>query len=156
MKLRKIRIFFVASAGSQPEAILDHIQRFFKVKTIGRLLSEEKSGYQKKRLQINGLYGGSSEAITNNLFWMTLYQNGYHRFYTPAGRGWVFPRPDGQPDDWTIFEWDSFFNSLEVATESNHIAFDIVRSVLETQYENGNIPNWRGVMVELPTVLNHR
>lgn len=136
-------LFFVASAGQSPEAILDHIRHFFKNKTINGLLSEEKSTYQKKRLQISGLYGGSAEAITNNLFWTTLYQNGYHRFYTPAGRGWIFPRPDGQLDDWTIFEWDSFFNSLEASIESNHVAFDIVRSVLETQYENGNIPNWR-------------
>jgi len=30
-----------------------------------------------------------------------------------------------------------------VAVENTHLAFDIVRSVLETQYENGNIPNWR-------------
>ncbi len=136
-------LFFVASVGQEPESINERIYRFRNKQTISNLLAEEKSGYQKKRIQVKGLYESCTEAITNNLLWMTLYQNGHHRFYTPAGRGWIFPRPDGQPDDWTIFEWDSFFNSLEVSIESNHIAFDIVRSVLETQYENGNIPNWR-------------
>ncbi|MDD8019643.1 MAG: trehalase family glycosidase [Acidobacteriota bacterium] len=137
-------LFFVASAGQAPESIAGHISHFLKIKTINSLVAEEKSRYQKKRTVIKGLYEGSSEAIANNLFWLALYQNGHHRLYTPAGRGWIFPRPDGQPDDWTIFAWDSFFNSLEASIEDTYLAFDIVRSVLETQYENGNIPNWRG------------
>lgn len=136
-------LYLAASAGQEPGAISEHLQRFRKGRTVSGILAEEKSGYEKKRVQLTGPLAGSLQSITNNLFWLTLYQNGYHRFYTPAGRGWIFPRPDGQPDDWTIFEWDSFFNSLEVAVENTHLAFDIVRSVLETQYENGNIPNWR-------------
>lgn len=141
---KEVDLYFVAAVGESPESINERIFRFRSGGAIDDFLQEEKKAYLKKRVQINGLYEGAAEAITNNLFWMTLYQNGYHRYYTPAGRGWIFPRPDGQPDHWTIFEWDSFFNSLELAIESTRLAFDVVKAVLETQYPNGNIPNWRG------------
>jgi len=137
-------LHFAVGSGESLETINDRIYRFRSGGAINDILKEERLAYNKKRLQITGLYQGAAEAITNNLFWMSLYQNGHHRFYTPAGRGWIFPRPDGQPDHWTIFEWDSFFNSLEIAVESQKLASDVVKAVLQTQYPNGNIPNWRG------------
>jgi hypothetical protein len=137
-------LYFVASAGESLESINERIYRYRSGGSIDDFLQEEKKVYLKKRLQVSGLYEGIAQAITNNLFWMALYQNGHHRYYTPAGRRWVFPGPDGQPDHWTIFEWDSFFNSLEMSSESTKLAFDVVRAVFETQYPNGNIPNWRG------------
>ncbi|HAR36871.1 MAG TPA: hypothetical protein DCR87_08265 [Acidobacteria bacterium] len=137
-------LHFAAGTGESLEAISNRIYRYRSGGAINDFLAEEKLAYAKKRLQVSGLYAGAAEAITNNLFWMCLYQNGHHRFYTPAGRGWIFPRPDGQPDHWTIFEWDSFFNSLELAVESQRLASDVVRAVLQTQFPNGNIPNWRG------------
>jgi hypothetical protein len=137
-------LYFVASVGESLESINEKIYRYRSGGAIDDFLQEEKKVYLKKRVRVSGLYGGITEAITNNLFWMTLYQNGHNRYYTPAGRSWIFPRPDGQPDQWTIFEWDSFFNSLEMSIESTKLAFDVVRAVLQTQYFNGNIPNWRG------------
>ncbi|RFT16077.1 MAG: alpha-glucosidase [Candidatus Saccharicenans subterraneus] len=137
-------LHFAVGSGESLETISDRIYRFRSGGAINDILKEERLAYNKKRLQVTGLYQGAAEAITNNLFWMTLYQNGHHRFYTPAGRGWIFPRPDGQADHWTIFEWDSFFNSLEIAVESQKLASDVVKAVLQTQYPNGNIPNWRG------------
>ncbi len=138
-------LYFVAGVGEEAEALRDHLARFQNRKKIDALLDEEQDRYLKKRLTIKGnLYKGVPEAITNNIFWMLLYQPGAHRLYTPAGRRWIFPRPDGGTDHWTIFAWDSFFNSLELALESPKEAVDTVRAVLETQYPNGNIPNWRG------------
>ncbi|MDI6698106.1 MAG: trehalase family glycosidase [Candidatus Saccharicenans sp.] len=137
-------LHFAVGAGESLETINDRIYRYRSGGAINDILAEERLAYNKKRLQVSGLYEGAAEAITNNLFWMALYQNGHHRFYTPAGRGWIFPRPDGQRDHWTIFEWDSFFNSLEIAVESQKLAVDVVKAVLQTQYPNGNIPNWRG------------
>lgn len=141
---RETELHFAAGTGESLETINNRIYRYRSGGAINDFLAEEKLAYAKKRLQVRGLYAGTAEAITNNLFWMCLYQNGRHRFYTPAGRGWIFPRPDGQPDHWTIFEWDSFFNSLELAVESQRLASDVVKAVLQTQYPNGNIPNWRG------------
>jgi hypothetical protein len=137
-------IYFVASSGESLDSISSRIASFQNLKKINNFLNEEKKAYSNKGLQVSGLYEGIAEAITNNLFWMTLYQNGFHRFYTPAGRGWIFPRADGQPDHWTIFEWDSFFNSLELSVESTRLASEVLKAVLQTQYPNGNIPNWRG------------
>jgi hypothetical protein len=137
-------IYFVAGVGSDPKLLSDQMYRYKNGKTIETILLEESRRYMKKRAQAVGLYRGVLPAITNNIFWMSLYQPGHHRLYTPAGRRWIFPKPDGSPDHWTIFEWDSFFNALELSVESTKHARDVLMSVLETQYPNGNIPNWRG------------
>ncbi len=136
-------IYFVAGVGEEAGLLRNHIYRYKNTKTIDSILDEEKDLYQKKRVHIDGLYEGVPEAITNNLFWMVLYQPGGHRLYTPAGRRSIFPKPDGTADHWTIFEWDSFFNALELSIESPKHATDVIKAVLETQYPNGNIPNWR-------------
>ena len=140
----KRRIYFVAGVGDDFRILSNHIYRYKNERTIDKILDEEKTRYNKKRVVVNGLHKGIARSITNNLFWMSLYQPGKHRLYTPAGRRWIFPAPDGSADHWTIFEWDSFFNALEVNIESSKHAVDILKSVLETQYTNGNIPNWRG------------
>ncbi len=137
-------LYFVVGVGENLQIIRNHIYRYKNKKTIDTFLREEESLYSKKRVKIRGLYEGVERAITNNIFWMTLYQPDKHRFYIPAGRTWIFPKPDKIPDHRTIFEWDAFFNALEVSIESSKHAVDIIRSVLETQYPNGNIPNWRG------------
>jgi len=141
---KKNVVYFVAGVDEDERILKNHIYRYKNEKTIERILLEEEERYQKKRVKIKGFHEGAPNAITNNLFWMTLYQPGYHRFYTPAGRRWIFPKPDGNTDHWTIFEWDSFFNALEVSLESTRHAKDVLKAVLETQYPNGNIPNWRG------------
>ncbi len=141
---KKKRLYFVAGIWDDPKVLKNHIYRYKNEKVIDAILKEEERRYRKKRVKIEDLYKGVPRAITNNIFWMTLYQPGYHRLYTPAGRRWIFPQPDGKSEHWTIFEWDSFFNALEVAIESPKHAKDIIKSVLETQYPNGNIPNWRG------------
>jgi len=136
-------LHFVAGIENDPDYLRKRLYRYRNTKTIDSFLEEEADRYLRKRVKINGLYEGVPEAITNNIFWTMLYQIGAHRVYAPAGRKWIFPDPQGQPDHWTIFEWDSFFNALEAAVESSQMAQQIVAAVLETQYPNGNIPNWR-------------
>jgi len=137
-------IYFTAGVGENADVLENHIYRYKNRKTIDSILNEEARRYDKNRVKINGLFQGAEKAITNNLFWMTLYKPGFHRLYAPAGRRWIFPKPNGTPDFWTIFEWDAFLSVLEAAVESSKYAKDILRSVLETQYPSGNIPNWRG------------
>ena len=136
-------LYFIAAVGEDPRILNDRIYRYKNWKTIESFLREEETRYRNQRVKVEGLYKGSAEAVTNNLFWMTLYQPDNHRLYTPAGRRWIFPRSDGAPDLWTISEWDSFFNALELSIESAEHAKEALLSVLETQYPNGNIPNWR-------------
>jgi glycogen debranching enzyme len=136
-------LYFVASVGDGADVVRKHMFRYESLKVIDSILEDEADRYAQKRTRIDGLYEGVPEAITNNLFWMMLYQPGQHRLYTPAGRRWIFNRADGTPDHWQIFAWDSFFNALELAVENPQLAADAVRAVCETQYPNGNIPNWR-------------
>jgi len=136
-------VYFVAGVGESLSAIDQHVYRFKNRKLIESLLEDEEDRYARKRVRIDGLFEGVPESITNNLQWMLLYQPGPHRLYTPAGRRWIFDRPDGGPDHWQIFAWDAFFNALELVLENPRAAFETIRAVLETQYPNGNIPNWR-------------
>ena len=137
-------LYFIAAVGEDARVLNNQVYRYKNWKAIDSFLDDEETRYKSQRVRVDGLFKGAAEAISNNLFWMTLYQPDLHRLYTPAGRRWVFPRPDGTPDQWTIFEWDSFFNALEASVESGRHARDIARAVLETQYPTGNIPNWRG------------
>jgi hypothetical protein len=136
-------LHFACGIGDTEATARGHLYRFRSRAAIDRVLEDEREAYEKKRVQVRGLFEGSSAALANNLFWTVLYQPGQHRLYTPAGRRWIFSRPDGTPDHWQIFEWDSFFNALELAVESSKHAVDAVMAVVQTQYANGNIPNWR-------------
>jgi neutral trehalase len=137
-------LYFIAAVDSDPRVLSNQVYRYKNWKTIETILDDDETRYQSQRVRVDGLFKGAAETVSNNLFWMTLYQPDNHRLYTPAGRRWIFPQPNGSPDQWTIFEWDSFFNALEASIESAKHARDIVTAVLETQYPNGNIPNWRG------------
>ncbi len=137
-------IAFAAGLGDTAERVADHLYRYRNAEAVGALIDEESQVYEDKRVKIRGLYGGVPEAITNSLHWTVLYQPGLHRLYVPAGRSWIYPRPDGLPDDWTVSSGGGFLTALELALESQKLAVDALKAVLETQYPNGNIPNWRG------------
>ncbi len=138
-------LYFVAGVGEDLDLLIKHIYRYKNQKTIENQIEEERDRYLVKRVKVKGLYEGIPEAISNNLFWTVLYQPGSHRLYTPSGRDRrsIFTRPDGSPDHWQIFEWNSFLNTLGLAVESPKFALDGVKAVLETQYPNGNVPHWR-------------
>jgi hypothetical protein len=136
-------VYFVAGLGEDPARIEKAIYRYKNTRTIDALIEEERDRYARKRARLEGPFGDAAAALTNNLHWMMLYQPGQHRLYTPAGRRWIFDRPEGGSGQWQIFAWDSFFNGLELAVESSRYAADAVRAVLDTQYPNGNVPNWR-------------
>jgi neutral trehalase len=137
-------LYFTAGVEKSTQNLKSRLLGYKNTKTIHSILNKEEKRYEKRRIKIEGLYEGVARSITNNLFWMTLYQTGRHRFYIPAGRQWIFPKPGGSQDLWTLFEWDSFFNALLTSIESTKHSKDILKSVLQTQYPNGNIPNWRG------------
>ena len=106
---------------------------------------------------------GLVESIADNLMWTVLLQPETGRLYTPAGRRWIFPKPRGtaggpdrpapvhrgpepgpsEPDDWTVFGWDTFFNALQLAAVSGELAWSSLLAGTESRYPNGNIPNWR-------------
>jgi neutral trehalase len=110
---------------------------------VAELLEDNQRSYQNHRVRISGRDASLVDSITNNINWMVSLRPEIPALYTPAGRRWIFPSPKGGRDHWTIFEWDAFFNALELSVESFALAKKTVRAVLDTQYPNGNIPNWR-------------
>jgi hypothetical protein len=137
-------IAFVAGVGGDAQALANRLYRYKNAETIGAFIDEEAAAYEEKRVKLSGPYAGVPEAITNSLYWTVLYQAGSHRLYIPSSRAAILPRPEGGLDHWTILGENSFFNSLELVLESQKLAVDALRAVLETQYPNGNLPNWRG------------
>jgi glycogen debranching enzyme len=114
------------------------------------VLEAAEAAYESSRVQTQGHWDGLAASITNNLHWMVSLKPETGRLYTPAGRRWIFPRHGGERDHWTVFCWDAFLNALELAVESPELARETLLAVLETQYENGNIPNWRGRFAGTP------
>ena len=113
-------------------------------------IDEARADWDHRRPRSPDDCEGLLESITDNLMWTVLLQPETGRLYTPAGRRWIFPRPRAEsrdqppePDDWTIFGWDTFFNALELATASGELAWATLLTGLETRYPNGNVPNWR-------------
>jgi hypothetical protein len=111
---------------------------------IDEQLEGAAAAYAFGRVRTRGHWDGLVSSITNSLHWMQSIKPESGRRYTPAGRRWIFPRPGGGNDHWTTFCWDCLFNALELDVESPELARETLLAVLETQYENGNIPNWRG------------
>jgi hypothetical protein len=111
---------------------------------VTRLLADAEERYTATGVTVDRHWDGLGASITNNLHWMVALKPEDGTRYTPAGRRWIFPRHGGGRDHWTVFCWDAFFNALELAVESPELARATLWSVLDTQCENGNIPNWRG------------
>jgi hypothetical protein len=136
-------IYFAAGVGEDPEALSNRIYRYLNEKTIQSFLAEEAQIYDQNRVRALGAHRGLAAAVTNNLFWGSLYQPGRHRFYTPSGRNRLSETPGSESPLWMTFSGDSFFNALVLSLESTKHAKDMLKVVLETQYPNGNIPHWR-------------
>jgi hypothetical protein len=117
---------------------------------IRRQLRDAAAAYDSSRVVTTGAWSGLAEAVTDNINWMVALQPELGRRYVPAGRRWIFPRRGGGREHWTIFCWDGFFNALELGLESPAVAKEMLAAVLETQYANGNIPNWRGRFAGTP------
>lgn len=122
----------------------------FAPERIDRHLVAAAATYEANRVRASGHWDGLAESISNNLHWMVSLKPESGRLYTPAGRRWIFPRHGGGRDHWTVFCWDAFLNALELAVESPRLARETLLAVLETQYDNGNIPNWRGRFAGTP------
>ncbi len=137
-------VSFAAGVDGDPKTLGDRLTRYMNARAIDALIDEEARVYEQRRVKARGLASGVAEAVSSNLHWSVLYQPGEHRFYVPSGRTWVFPRPDEGSEPWTVHRGDGLFAALGLAMESRKLALDAVRALLETQYPNGNIPNWRG------------
>ena len=130
-------------------------------------IDEARADWARRRPRVAGR-PDLLESIADNLMWTVLLQPESGRLYTPAGRRWIFPRPrtgghDGggapvpettgtpaagapgppEPDDWTVFGWDSFFNALQLSAVSGELAWSTLLAGTESRYANGNVPNWR-------------
>ena len=135
-------------------------------------INRARADWNRRRPRSSGAYPDLVASIDDNLMWTVLLQPETGRLYTPAGRRWIFPRPAVEaprtdvagtgspsastgtlassakagipdPDDWTVFGWDSFFNAIQLATVSGELAWATLLAGTRSRYPNGNVPNWR-------------
>ena len=147
------RVVTVAAWGGDGTARLEGAERW---------IDEARAEWRRRRPSVAGAPPDLVESIGDNLMWMVLLQPETGRLYTPAGRRWIFPKPAADawladtpgvpptpsppppnPDDWTVFGWDTFFNALLLATVSGDLAWSTLLAGTESRYPNGNVPNWR-------------
>ncbi len=142
---RGLSLYFAAAAGSDRGAAAAALSRYRSGSTISDILDEEASIYEQKRVRIRGLYQGAEGSITNNIQWMVAYQPERHGLYVMSGRGAMLSGPNAASgpgmDD---LNPGPFLSSLAMVVESPKLSLEAVRSILETQYPNGNIPGRRG------------
>src|SRR5262249_4691953 len=136
-------VYFGAALAADRELAHATARDALEPAAVDALLDTAAARYEAERVAVDGHWDGLGAAVTNNTHWMVLLQPETGRRYVPAGRRWIFPAPSG-PDHWTIFEWDGFFGALQLSVESPDLAAEALAAVLGTQYENGNVPNWRG------------
>ncbi len=106
----------------------------------GAQLAHARESYESARVHVDGPWEGLAASVTNNLHWMVLLKPETGELYVPAGRRWIFPAPDGSPDHWTVFGWDSYFNALELAVESPELAGAAIRAGLPHNIPRGASP----------------
>lgn len=136
-------IYFVAGVDEDPQVMSNRIYRYKNENTIRTFLQEEARIYEENRVRVSGPFKGVAEAVTNTVFWTTLYQPERHQFFTPSSRNPGILRTDGTTAYWEQRSGHAFYNALILAVESFKHAVDMIKSVLQTQYPNGNIPQWR-------------
>ena len=110
------------------------------VDEVDRRVDRARTDWRRRRPRA-AAHPGLVESIADNLMWMVLLQPETGRLFTPAGRRWIFPRPPvpggaatREPDDWTIFGWDTFFNALLLANVSGELAWSTLLAGVESRY----------------------
>lgn len=103
---------------------------------ISHLLSTKKIETEDQRVSIQANGQPIAGTIIDNLNWMRSYIPDSDYEYVPAGRTWDW-------GGWAIFEWDAFFNSLLLSLDNLALAKENMKALYWTQYENGNLPNYR-------------
>lgn len=136
-------IYFVSGVDADLQILTNRIYRYKNENTIRSFLEEEARIYAENRVRVSGPYQGVAEAVTNTVFWTTLYQPDRHRLYTPSSRSPVTISTDGTVPLWEQRSGHAFYNAVLLAVESSLHAVDMIKSVLQTQYPNGNLPQWR-------------
>ena len=136
-------VYFVAGVDQDLQILTNRIYRYKNENTIRSFLEEEARIYEENRVRVSGPFDGVAAAVTNTVFWATLYQPEMHQFFTPASRGPGILRTDGSAALWEQRSGNAFYNAVILAVESSKHAVDMIKCVLQTQYPNGNIPQWR-------------
>jgi hypothetical protein len=126
---------FVATLGWNSEGLRQQARSLLAAGKIDDILQAKAAAYAERRLAVHGLFEGAADALSNSLFWNTVYIAPYDLAFPAATRAWA------ANDGWVVFVWDNFFAALMASQEDGALAAAGVKSVLLGQYETGLVPN---------------
>jgi hypothetical protein len=127
---------FVAKLGWEKESLISGAKSWLEPGKIDALLKEKAAAYAARRPQVKGLFEGAPEAISDSMFWNTLYAPSNGLIFPSISRQWA--RGNG---GWVVGEWDCFFGSLLTSLEDKGQTAAAIRAILLSQTETGVVPN---------------
>jgi hypothetical protein len=126
---------FVATLGWNGDALDRQARSLLEPGRIDGILKSKAVAYIGHRPSLGGLFEGAAEALSNSLFWNTVYIAPYDLAFPAATRAWA------ADDGWVVFVWDNFFAAMMASQEDGATAAAGVKSVLLGQTASGLVPN---------------
>lgn len=103
-------------------------------------LERKRAAWQAQALQGGGVLADAPEAMVRGILWNTIFEPVRDRICTPVTRNWCISTPD-RPwfGSYVLFVWDTCFNSLIAAGQSEALAQQQIYSLLQGMV-NGMLP----------------
>ncbi len=129
-------LHFVATIGWDNEALMNRAGALLAPGKIDAILKEKSAAYTAARPTVRGLFSGAPEAISNSMFWDTLYAPQLDLVFPSISRHWA----EGW-GNWVVGEWDCFFDSLLTSLEDEGQTAAGIHAILSSQTPTGLVPN---------------
>lgn len=104
---------------------------------IEEIIDDRRREYLKTRLYSYGNIEDVSSAVIEGIKWNTIYKDNYPHICSPVSREWCVGW-----GGYVLFDWDTFFTALMIASESKHLAYSNIRAIIAEATESGFVPNF--------------
>ena len=134
---RKVsEVKFVVAVSEDYETSLKVCNTYLS--NVEKILEWKRRVYEESRVQVVGGYFDScAQAVTQAIYWNTVWDPYNNRVYTPVSRVWAHDYFGG----YVVFEWDTFFNALLSSIEDLEISEANIKAILSELTPRGVIPN---------------
>jgi hypothetical protein len=133
-KVSEVR--FVVAVSEDYETSLKMCNTYLS--NVEKILEWKRRVYEENRVQVvDGYLNGCAQAVTQAIYWNTVWDPYNNRVYTPVSRVWAYDYFGG----YVVFEWDTFFNALLSSIEDLEISEANIKVILSELTPRGVIPN---------------
>ncbi len=108
---------------------------------IDAAISDGLSQWMAETIRADGGLGEGLDAMRRSLLWNMVFEPRNRRVITPVSRNWC-QRRGVHFGDYVLFDWDTFFASLQYALIDKKLAYACFFSMIEELTPEGMIPNF--------------